>query len=90
MVGHEIWQETVKNVKYGKYTSLDLDCGKKTDKHGNLYTNIVLSEIYQEILKNVKNGNALCRTWNMARKLKNVEIERQTLQDMEYGENTDI
>ena len=26
-----------------------------------------------------------CRTWNMARKLKNVENETQTLFDLEYG-----
>jgi predicted double-glycine peptidase len=29
--------------------------------------------------------NAHCRTWNMTRKLKNVENETQTLFDMEYG-----
>ena len=27
-----------------------------------------------------------CMTWNMARKLKNVENETQTLFDLEYGE----
>ena len=27
-----------------------------------------------------------CRTWNMARKLKNVENETQTLFDLKYGE----
>ena len=30
--------------------------------------------------------NAHCRTWNMARKLKNVEYRKQTLYDLEYGE----
>ena len=30
--------------------------------------------------------NAHCRTWNMASKLKNVENEKQTLLDQEYGE----
>jgi hypothetical protein len=30
--------------------------------------------------------NAQGRTWNMARILKNVENETQTLYDMEYGE----
>ena len=29
--------------------------------------------------------NAHCRTWNMARKLKIMENERHTLQDMKYG-----
>ena len=28
--------------------------------------------------------NAHCRNWNMARKVKNVEIEIQTLQDVKY------
>ena len=28
-------------------------------------------------------------TWIMARKLKNVQNETQTLQDLEYGEKTD-
>ena len=27
--------------------------------------------------------------WNMVRKLKNVENESQTLQDLEYGEKSD-
>jgi hypothetical protein len=30
--------------------------------------------------------NALCRTWNMARKLNNVESEKHTLLDLEYRE----
>ena len=30
--------------------------------------------------------NAHCRTWNMSRKLKNVENETQTLYNLEYGE----
>ena len=30
--------------------------------------------------------NAQCRTWKMARKLKNVENETQTLYDLEYSE----
>ena len=34
-------------------------------------------------VKNVKNGKC---TWSMARKLKNVENEKQTLFDLEYGE----
>ena len=29
---------------------------------------------------------AQCRTWNKARKLKNVEYEKCTLQVLEYGE----
>ena len=33
--------------------------------------------------------NVQCRAWHMARKLKNVEKEAQTLQDLEYVEKTD-
>ena len=29
--------------------------------------------------------NVDCRTWNMARKLKNVQNRKQTLYDLEYG-----
>ena len=32
----------------------------------------------------MKNEN--CRTWIMARKLKNIENEKQKLYDLEYGE----
>ena len=31
--------------------------------------------------------NAHCRTWSLARKLKIMENEKHTLQDLEYGEN---
>ena len=34
MVGHELWQETVKIVKNEKYTLYDLEYGKKTDQQG--------------------------------------------------------
>ena len=30
-----------------------------------------------------------CRTWNMARTLKNVKNEKCTLQDLDYGEKTE-
>ena len=33
--------------------------------------------------------NAQCRIWSMARKQKNVENEKHTVQEQEYGENTD-
>ena len=33
-VGRGIWRETVKDVKYEKYTLQDLDFGEKTEKHG--------------------------------------------------------
>ena len=34
--------------------------------------------------------NAQHRTWNIARELKNVEKEKRTLQDLEYGKKTEI
>jgi hypothetical protein len=37
-------------------------------------------------MKNMKNENADCRTWNMARKLKNIQNETQTQYDLEHGE----
>jgi hypothetical protein len=33
-IGPGIWQETLKNVKYEKYTLSDLDYGEKTEKRG--------------------------------------------------------
>ena len=33
-VGPGIWQETVKNMKYEKYTMQDLDFGEKPEKRG--------------------------------------------------------
>ena len=40
-------------------------------------------------LKNLKNENAHCRTWNMARKLKITENEKYTLQDVKYASKTE-
>ena len=31
--------------------------------------------------------NAHCRTWNMARNIQNMENEKCTMQDREYGKN---
>jgi hypothetical protein len=42
--------------------------------------------IRKEMLKNVQMRKTNCRTWIMARKLKNVENETQTQYDLEYGE----
>ena len=42
--------------------------------------------IRKEMLKNVQMRKTHCRTWIMARKLKNVENETQTQYDLEYGE----
>jgi hypothetical protein len=35
--------------------------------------------------KTWKMKNVHCRTWNMARKLKNIENEKQTQYDLEHG-----
>ena len=40
------------------------------------------------IIEKRKKENTHCRTWKMARKLKNVENDRQTLYDLEYGKTT--
>jgi hypothetical protein len=39
----------------------------------------------RKIEKGVKFRNVNCRTWNMARKLKIMENEKYTLQDVIYG-----
>ena len=40
-------------------------------------------------LKNKDMKHKHCLTWNIVRKLKNVENETQTLKDLEYGEKSD-
>ena len=42
--------------------------------------------ILGEKRKTWKMRNTHCRTWNMARKLKKVENETETLHDLEYGQ----
>ena len=50
-VGHGIWQETMKNVKYEKYTLYNMNCGEKTAKCGKWDTNTVWPGIWRETLK---------------------------------------
>jgi hypothetical protein len=44
--------------------------------------------IRRETLKNVQMRKTHCRTWTMAKKLKNVENETQNLQDVKYVDKT--
>ena len=37
----------------------------------------------------MENENAQCRTWEMARKLKNIENEKRTLLNWNMGRNTE-
>jgi hypothetical protein len=69
----------VKNVKYEKYTMYYLEFVEKTRKHGKGDTNIVWPGIWRETLISGKMKNVHRRTWIMARKLKNVENETNTL-----------
>ena len=45
--------------------------------------------IWLETMKYVKNGKFIPSGLGMARKVKNVENEIHTLQDLEYGKNPD-
>ena len=55
-------------------------------KNVEIVTQTLFDQEYGEInLKTWKMRNAHCRIWNMARKLKIMENEKHTLQDMKYG-----
>jgi hypothetical protein len=58
--------------------------GRNTEKRANWETLTVEPGILGKIVKTWKIWNTHSRTSNMARKLKNVENETQTLYDMEY------
>ena len=45
--------------------------------------------LWRENRKTWKMRNKKCMTWNMARKVKNEENEKCSLQDLEYGEKTE-
>ena len=51
--GPGMWWETVKYVKYVKYTLCDLDLGEKTAKQGKRDTINVWPGIWRETLKNM-------------------------------------
>ena len=78
-------RNTEKNKKE-KYTLQDLDYGKKTEKRGKCVANTVVTVIWRQTLKSGKMRNAHGRIGSMARKLKNVENETQTLYDLLYIE----
>ena len=45
--------------------------------------------LWQENCKSWKIRNTKCSTWIMGKKLKNVENEIQTVNDMDYGEKSE-
>ena len=55
MVGHEIWRETLKNMKNEKCTMQDREYGRKTDQKEKSETHIVGHGIWRETLKNMQN-----------------------------------
>ena len=65
----------------------DLEYVDKTENHGKRETHTVGPGIGLEMLKTWEMRNAHCRTWNMVRNIQNMENEKCTLQDREYGEN---
>ena len=62
------------------------DEGEKTEKRGKWEKNTVGPEYGKKYWKTWKMRNAHCRTWNMLRKLKIMEIEKHTLLEVKYGE----
>ena len=57
-------------------------------KCGKWATHTVGCEIWRGKLKKLENGNVLCRTWNMARKLKIMEYQKNTVDDLKNDEIT--
>ena len=55
MVGHEIWQETLKKVQNDKHTVQDLEYGEKPEKGEKCETHTVGPGIWRDTLKNMKN-----------------------------------
>ena len=43
----------------------------------------------RKLKKGGKFRNVHCRTWNLARNPRNMKNEKHTLEDLEYGENTE-
>ena len=69
-----------KNIEKGKNvksTLRELEYDKKTEKRGKFDTNTFGPGIWRETLKTWKMRNEHSRTWNMARKMKNLENERK-------------
>ena len=62
---------------------------KMKKKSGKRETHTVGPGIWRDTLKNQKTRNAHQRTWNLARKLKNVENEKCSLQELEYVQKSE-
>ena len=75
-----------KTVEKEKCTLYDLEYGEKNENHGKWEAHTVARVIWLETLKNVKKKIhkhfLIC---NIARNNKNVENEKGTLSDLEYG-----
>ena len=72
--------KSLKNVKNEKCTLKDLEYGEKNENHEKGEIHTLGREIWRVKLK--KGGifrNVYCRTWNMARKLKSMENEKNPL-----------
>ena len=58
---------------------------RNTEKREKWEMHILGPVIWRKNCKRWKIRNAHCRTWNMVRKLKNVENETQIMYDLAYG-----
>ena len=76
----------LKNVENETQTLYDLEYCKKHLKTWKREMLTVGPGLQQEIRKTWKKRIGHFRSWDMARKLKNVENGRQTLYDLEHGE----
>ena len=85
-VGREIQGEALKRLKKAKYILQVLEHGEKTENHGKTETHSVGSEIWQETLKNMKMRNAYLQDLEYGDKLKILENDINTLQDLKYDE----
>jgi hypothetical protein len=59
--------------------TVGLNRGRKLEKRGKWDTENLWPGDWQEALKHGKMRNEYCRTWNMARKLKNLEKGKHTV-----------
>ena len=81
-----VWRETLKNMENARWTPQELEYGYQNENHGKWEAHTVARVIWLETLKNVKKKIhkhfLIC---NIARNNKNVENEKGTLSDLEYG-----
>ena len=77
-------------MKNEKCTLKDLEYGEKPDNHRKREIHSLGHEIWRgKTEKGRKFRNVHCRTWNMARKLKIMENEKQPLDDLENEDITE-